>query len=59
MIDEARRELERVRREGLDRFRDTLWLASLTYLADAGRAVDDTATAALVYPELLRSPGRT
>ena len=53
MVDEARRELERVRREGLDRFRETLWLASLTYLADAARAVDDAATAALVYPELL------
>ena len=57
MVDEARRELERVRREGLDRFRETLWLGSLTYLADAARAVDDEATAALVYPELLPLAG--
>jgi DNA-binding CsgD family transcriptional regulator len=53
MHDEARRELARVRDEGLERFRYTLWLASLTYLADAARATDDIATAALVYPELL------
>jgi DNA-binding CsgD family transcriptional regulator/tetratricopeptide (TPR) repeat protein len=57
MVDEARRELERVRRDGLEPFRETLWLASLTYLADAGRAVDDAATAALVYPELLPLAG--
>jgi DNA-binding CsgD family transcriptional regulator len=57
MVDEARRELERVRREGLDQFRQTLWLGSLTYLADAARAVGDAATAALVYPELLPLAG--
>jgi len=57
MVDDARRELERVRVEGLDQFRDSLWLASLTYLADAARAVDDTAIAALVYPELLPLSG--
>ena len=52
MVEEARRELERVRREGFDELRSTLWLASLTYLADACAAVGDEALAALLYPEL-------
>jgi DNA-binding CsgD family transcriptional regulator/tetratricopeptide (TPR) repeat protein len=52
MEDEARRELELVRREGFDRLRKSLWIASLTYLADACAAVGDTDLAALVYPEL-------
>jgi DNA-binding CsgD family transcriptional regulator len=52
MESEARRELSRVTEEGLDPFRESLWLASLTYLTDASAALGDEATAALVYPEL-------
>jgi len=52
MEAEARHELERIRREGLEPFRETLWLASLTYLADACVALGDRALAALLYPEL-------
>src|SRR3954452_11347441 len=52
MEDEARAELEQVRREGFDGLRAALWLASLTYLADACAAVGDARLAALVYPEL-------
>jgi DNA-binding CsgD family transcriptional regulator len=37
---------------GLDRFRASLWLASLVYLTDACSALGDEAVAALVYPEL-------
>jgi DNA-binding CsgD family transcriptional regulator len=50
--DEARRELALVRREGFDALRASLWVASLTYLADACAAVGDEELAALVYPEL-------
>src|SRR5262249_22719085 len=59
MGEEARRELARVRADGLDMFRQTLWLASLSYLADAARAVGDVETAELVYPELLPLAGGT
>jgi DNA-binding CsgD family transcriptional regulator/tetratricopeptide (TPR) repeat protein len=52
MHDEARRELERVREEGLDGLRASLWLASLTYLTDACTALGDEQTARLIYPEL-------
>jgi DNA-binding CsgD family transcriptional regulator/tetratricopeptide (TPR) repeat protein len=52
MEGEARRELARVRSEGLDPFRESLWLAALTYLTDACAALGDQATAAIVYPEL-------
>ena len=52
MEDEASRELTRVRREGLEQLRSTLWLASLTYLADACAVVDDTELAELLYHEL-------
>ena len=52
MEDEARRELSLVVDQGLDRFRESLWIASLTYLADAAAALGDQATAGLVYPEL-------
>ena len=40
------------RPEGSTAYRESLWLASLTYLADACAALGDEATAALVYPEL-------
>lgn len=52
MDEEACRELEQLRREGLDSLRPSLWVASLTYLADACAAVGDEDLAALVYPEL-------
>jgi DNA-binding CsgD family transcriptional regulator len=52
MEEEARRELEHVRREGLDSFRPLLWMASLTYLTDACAAVGDGDIAEMVYPEL-------
>jgi DNA-binding CsgD family transcriptional regulator len=52
MEAEARRELARLVAEGLDPYRESLWLTSLTYLTDACAALGDEATAALVYPEL-------
>lgn len=52
MEEEARRELEQVRREGFERLRSSLWVASLTYLADASSIVGDERLAALLYPEL-------
>ena len=41
MEAEARRELARLVADGLDRFRESLWLASLTYLTDACAALGD------------------
>jgi DNA-binding CsgD family transcriptional regulator len=52
MEDEARQELEQVRRDGFDPLRSSLWVASLTYLAEASSVVGDSALAALVYPEM-------
>ena len=52
MESEARRELDRIVREGLDQFRESLWLAALTYITDACTALGDATAAALVYPEL-------
>src|SRR3954454_23246666 len=52
MEAEARRELARVVDEGLDPFRESLWLAALAYLTDACAALGDEATAAIVYLEL-------
>ena len=52
MQAEARRELARMIDEGLDQFRELLWLASLTYIADACALLGDETTAALVYHEL-------
>ena len=52
MEAEARRDLAQMIDEGLDQFRDSLWLASLTYITDACAALGDEAAAALVYPEL-------
>jgi DNA-binding CsgD family transcriptional regulator len=52
MDAEARRELARLAAEGLDSYRESLWLTSLTYLTDACTALGDEAMAALVYPEL-------
>ncbi len=52
MEAEARRELERVVGEGLDPFRESLWLAALAYLTDACAALGDEAAAAILYPAL-------
>jgi DNA-binding CsgD family transcriptional regulator/tetratricopeptide (TPR) repeat protein len=52
MDAEARRELARVVDDGLDPFRESLWLAALVYLTDACSALGDEAAAAIVYPEL-------
>lgn len=52
MEQEARRELGQVRAEGLAPYRSTLWVASLSYLADAAALVGDEAMAELVYGEL-------
>lgn len=57
MEAEARRELARVASEGLDDFRVSLWLASLTYLTDAAAAVGDEVIAASLYPELAPHEG--
>ena len=57
MEAEARRELARVVADGLDGFRPSLWLASLTYLTDACTALGDQATAEMVYPELASVTG--
>jgi DNA-binding CsgD family transcriptional regulator/tetratricopeptide (TPR) repeat protein len=52
MEREARLELARLLAQGIDGFQASLWLATLTYLTDACAALDDDATAAIVYPEL-------
>jgi DNA-binding CsgD family transcriptional regulator/tetratricopeptide (TPR) repeat protein len=52
MEAEARRELAHVQSEGLEPLRESLWLASLTYITDACAALRDEGTATLVYPEL-------
>jgi DNA-binding CsgD family transcriptional regulator/tetratricopeptide (TPR) repeat protein len=57
MEEDARRELARVREDGLDEFRSKLWVASLTYLADACSLVGDEALAEHLYPELVRLIG--
>ena len=59
MEQEARRELSRVAAEGLDDFRQSLWLGALTYLTDACAALRDDAVAALIYPELQAFAGAT
>jgi DNA-binding CsgD family transcriptional regulator/tetratricopeptide (TPR) repeat protein len=57
MTQEARAELAVIRAEGLDSLRPSLWLASLTYLADVCAAVADAEMAELVYAELLPHSG--
>jgi len=52
MEAEARRELDLIAAEGLDPFRQSLWLASLTYITDACAALRHREIAELVYPEL-------
>ena len=57
METEARRQLDRIRRAGLDSFRETIWLASLTYLTDACAVLRDEALAAELYRELTPHAG--
>ncbi len=52
MEQDVHRELDRIASEGLASLRESLWLASLTYLADACSAVRHERVAALLYPEL-------
>jgi DNA-binding CsgD family transcriptional regulator/tetratricopeptide (TPR) repeat protein len=52
MDEEARAELGRIRAQGVEPFREALWLASLSYLTDACAAVGDQELAALIMPEL-------
>ena len=52
MDEEARAQLDVIRARGLDELRESLWVASLAYLADACSAVGDARTAELVYPRL-------
>ena len=52
MADEARAQLARVRREGLGSLRESLWLGSLAYLADACVAVGDAELARSIHGEL-------
>jgi DNA-binding CsgD family transcriptional regulator len=58
MEEQVRSELDRVQAEGLDPLREGLWLASLTYLADAAGAVAHQGVASLVYPLLAPLAGR-
>ena len=57
MEDEARRELARIRALGVRELRASLWLASLTYLADACTVLRETDLAAEIYAELLPHSG--
>jgi DNA-binding CsgD family transcriptional regulator/tetratricopeptide (TPR) repeat protein len=52
MEEEARSQLERIMHDGLEQFRESLWLAALAYITDACSALGDRATAELVYPQL-------
>jgi DNA-binding CsgD family transcriptional regulator/tetratricopeptide (TPR) repeat protein len=52
MEAEARAQLQAIRAQGLAVLRESIWLAGLTYLADACAATGDAETAELVYPEL-------
>jgi DNA-binding CsgD family transcriptional regulator/type II secretory pathway predicted ATPase ExeA len=57
MEADVRSALDEIARNGLDQFSESLWLASLTYLADASAAVDHERVATLVYSELESSSG--
>ncbi len=59
MEEQVRGELDRVRADGLEPLREGLWLASLTYLADAASAVAHQEVASLVYPLLAPLTGTT
>ena len=53
MHEEAQARLEPLRREGLGRLRESLWVASLTYLADAYAVLPGDSLAIEVYEQLL------
>jgi len=57
MADDARRELHRILDDGIGSLRQSLWLASLVYLADASAALGDVDAAAVLYPELAAYAG--
>jgi DNA-binding CsgD family transcriptional regulator/tetratricopeptide (TPR) repeat protein len=50
--DDVRAHLDRIADDGVAWLRESLWLASLTYLADASAAAGHERVASLVYPEL-------
>ncbi|HTY98015.1 MAG TPA: LuxR C-terminal-related transcriptional regulator, partial [Solirubrobacteraceae bacterium] len=52
MDSAARRELARIAAEGLEPFRESLWLAALAYTADACSALREEQLAPLLYGEL-------
>jgi DNA-binding CsgD family transcriptional regulator len=52
MHDEVRAQLDHVQAEGLQPFRESLWMASLTYLTDAVSAVSHRRLARALYQEL-------
>jgi DNA-binding CsgD family transcriptional regulator len=54
---EARRALARIAKDGLEPFRESLWLASLVYLAEASAALGDETVGELVYSELTAYAG--
>ena len=56
-LDEARRVLARVAATGLEGYRASLWIASLTYLSDAVAITGDTELAEPLYAELLPLAG--
>jgi DNA-binding CsgD family transcriptional regulator len=58
MEEQVRDELDRAQAEGLQPLREGLWVASLTFLADAAGAVAHEGVASLVYPELVPRAGR-
>ncbi|HET9213894.1 MAG TPA: AAA family ATPase [Gaiellaceae bacterium] len=57
MVDEATRELHRILGDGLGVLRQSLWLASLVYLAEAAAMLEHVETAEAVYPELVGYAG--
>ncbi len=57
MEAEARRELARIAADGLDQFRESLWLTALTYLTDACAALGNREMAARVYAEFVPLSG--
>ena len=52
MHEEVRVQLDHVQAEGLQSFRESLWLASLTYLTDAVSVVSHEGLASVLYPAL-------
>jgi DNA-binding CsgD family transcriptional regulator/tetratricopeptide (TPR) repeat protein len=50
--DEAAAQLRQIRDDGFEPLRESLWVASLAYLAEACALVGDRALAERVYPEL-------